>query len=440
MIINPFFLIAVSAAFLSGCLLTSLIWSLIVINGRKRRDRVADEQKGLVRKIAELCVSIDSATLSYKSGKLPPAAFRAEFSTKLEHLIKLFKLNLQRFDIYYAKYVEKAISDYQGYMDIAVSSPAPLPAEKVSPVEMPGEFPPAFVKIEPAVDALSPESFEMTGKTGFQKTTIELPSRAPTTAKLSREPAAQAKEETKPPAKTIPPGPSAAPPPPKKPYSATKAPSAKEPIYPRYATPEPSANRIEMSLEEIGRALNESQGAAPKKALPRAAADDDSEISLEDLTAMKPRVPVSEPVGRPRNDSIMITEPGMAFKPNLETVKIRKLPEIAESKGRTEKRDAGAVPAKEPKPGPADKADVVISEEPPTGIAWDDVATEKTQIIDANELSQIRKRAALRSSNLGPLPPTPNAGMSPELNEPEETRLITGDDVIDKLDKLFGKF
>jgi hypothetical protein len=119
-------LTALLPGFVLGCIVVFTAWgisALIVTSSRRKTDARNDE---LVTSIESKWTEIDSVITSFKTGKITESAFKKGVIEKVEAVNRLYKPMLHRLDIFFVKYTEKLLEEYQ---QMAMGNAAAAPAK-----------------------------------------------------------------------------------------------------------------------------------------------------------------------------------------------------------------------------------------------------------------------------------------------------------------------
>ncbi len=95
-----------------GIVVSSIYWALIFSNNKKKVRRAQEERDQVIGPVAEKLADIDVLMASFRSGLVQDEEFRKSLSLKLEAVNRLLKPNLHKLDVYYVKYVENLVRDF----------------------------------------------------------------------------------------------------------------------------------------------------------------------------------------------------------------------------------------------------------------------------------------------------------------------------------------
>ncbi|NLG15973.1 MAG: hypothetical protein GX556_01430 [Fibrobacter sp.] len=95
-----------------GIVVSSIYWALIFSNNKKKVRRAQEERDKIIGPVAEKLADIDALMASFRSGLVQDEEFRKSLPLKLEAVNRLLKPNLHKLDVYYVKYVENLVRDF----------------------------------------------------------------------------------------------------------------------------------------------------------------------------------------------------------------------------------------------------------------------------------------------------------------------------------------
>ncbi len=118
-----------------GSLLTCGVWFFVIKTIKLNERNARREREDIMHSIGEIWVEIDALLSSFRSGTLGERRFRESYSLKIDTLNKLIKPNLHHFDVYYVKYIENQIAEYNRIAGVR-GLPAAITAGTVFDSEM----------------------------------------------------------------------------------------------------------------------------------------------------------------------------------------------------------------------------------------------------------------------------------------------------------------
>ena len=119
--------ISLISGILIGVVVCSIIWGVVIGILKKNAGKSIRKRDGVIRSIAGLLADIDTFVASYRAGLINNAELRRSITPKLDSVNRSFKLNMHILDIFYLKYIETLINEYNR---IALSRSSQVPAEK----------------------------------------------------------------------------------------------------------------------------------------------------------------------------------------------------------------------------------------------------------------------------------------------------------------------
>ena len=95
-----------------GVVIGSIFWFLLNALRQKKISKSHEERDSIISSIGEKLADVDVLMASYRSGLIQGKEFRKTLSIKLEAINRLLKPNMHKLEVYYVKYVENLISEF----------------------------------------------------------------------------------------------------------------------------------------------------------------------------------------------------------------------------------------------------------------------------------------------------------------------------------------
>ena len=140
-------IIAAGCGLGAGALCVGLMWVIFAAASRRRSKRKIAEERAATSEINELIAAIEQMVLSTKVQLFVSREFKEQLSLGIQKLKKRSSLLLRDLDVYFVKYVDIQIREYERYLEPPVSSDRPVEIPQstdavfISSVETSGTFP-----------------------------------------------------------------------------------------------------------------------------------------------------------------------------------------------------------------------------------------------------------------------------------------------------------
>lgn len=95
-----------------GVVIGSIFWFLLNALRQKKISKSHEERDSIISSIGEKLADVDVLMASYRSGLIKGKEFRKTLSVKLEAINRLLKPNMHKLEVYYVKYVENLIGEF----------------------------------------------------------------------------------------------------------------------------------------------------------------------------------------------------------------------------------------------------------------------------------------------------------------------------------------
>jgi len=124
---NPAFLILIG--FLAGASVILVLWIVLNNNRKKKEEELKEERNEIIGVIGEDCADIDSMLTSFRTGMMEVDDFKQKIAQKMEVINRSLKTNMPVLDMYYAKYIEALLREYEEKEQELTAPPPPPPVE-----------------------------------------------------------------------------------------------------------------------------------------------------------------------------------------------------------------------------------------------------------------------------------------------------------------------
>ncbi|MBD3392125.1 MAG: hypothetical protein GF418_08610 [Chitinivibrionales bacterium] len=130
-------LVFILMGFVVGAAVVGIVWAIVSAMRQHAAARAEYGRNGIMTAIGELSADVDNAVAGYKLGSLDARALKETVRPKLEQINAKLKTNMKGMDPFFVKYVEKFVDDH---MQMLVglrggSRPAPAPGEAIAGID-----------------------------------------------------------------------------------------------------------------------------------------------------------------------------------------------------------------------------------------------------------------------------------------------------------------
>jgi hypothetical protein len=133
--------VTLGVGIVSGSVAMLAVWGIVSFARRKSLHRRNEKRERIVVSVEEKWTDVDSIIASYRTGRMTADDFRSSLSEKVEVINRIYKPCLHQLDIFFVKYTEKLIEEYNRMIESAAGSvikPGGAVTELISsPSEMP---------------------------------------------------------------------------------------------------------------------------------------------------------------------------------------------------------------------------------------------------------------------------------------------------------------
>jgi hypothetical protein len=144
-------IIMLVAGAIAGCS-AALAGGGLVIFLHNRVSRLRNEKRErIISFIEEKWLEADGIIISYRTGQITADAFRQSLLVKIGDINRRYKPNLHQLDIFFVKYTERLIDDYNRMIETADGKHAPAPVLMSSPVSSAPEEQPVAEEVATVV-------------------------------------------------------------------------------------------------------------------------------------------------------------------------------------------------------------------------------------------------------------------------------------------------
>ena len=136
-------IIATGCGLGTGALLVIFLWGITAALSRHGRKKKKSEEEAATGEISELIASIEQIVFSTKVQSLTSREFKGQLSLAIQKLKKRSSLLLRDLDVYFVKYLEVQIREFERYLDspgtpaevpeLKTQRPAPVTPLKIAP-------------------------------------------------------------------------------------------------------------------------------------------------------------------------------------------------------------------------------------------------------------------------------------------------------------------
>lgn len=95
-----------------GVVVTASAWFVLFTSRKNQEKKLVEGRERIMHAIGELWVDIDSLLSSFRCGLMQEQSFRDGYAGKIDAVNRLLKPNLYLFDAYYVKYTESLVREY----------------------------------------------------------------------------------------------------------------------------------------------------------------------------------------------------------------------------------------------------------------------------------------------------------------------------------------
>ncbi|MGA2508309.1 MAG: hypothetical protein ABSF80_12630 [Chitinispirillaceae bacterium] len=174
--------VTLGVGIVSGSVAMLAVWGIVSFARRKSLHRRNEKRERIVVSVEEKWTDVDSIIAAYRTGRMTADDFRSSLSEKVEIINRIYKPCLHQLDIFFVKYTEKLIEEYNRMIESAAGSvikPGGAVTELISsPSEMPSILEGARADDEEATVVSQEESITkdaMRGQTVTESTIKQLP-------------------------------------------------------------------------------------------------------------------------------------------------------------------------------------------------------------------------------------------------------------------------
>lgn len=122
-------LLSVVVGAVIGIVLTSIVWSLIIVNSKKQQEKIKTQRDHTISSIAEILIETDALVTSNQSGQQKHSSLKTSLLPKLTEINKILKLSMHNLDVYYVKYIENVLDQYNKLLSGAPAVSVPVVTE-----------------------------------------------------------------------------------------------------------------------------------------------------------------------------------------------------------------------------------------------------------------------------------------------------------------------
>ncbi|MBN1759004.1 MAG: hypothetical protein JW863_11835 [Chitinispirillaceae bacterium] len=109
-------LVQMLAGMFIGSVVASLVWGVVLVLQKSKRDKIRRERDSVMHSIGELWVEIEALISSRHGGGRAEMELRERFSARLDEVNRQLRPNMHLFDAYYVKYTEMMMAHYNRKM------------------------------------------------------------------------------------------------------------------------------------------------------------------------------------------------------------------------------------------------------------------------------------------------------------------------------------
>jgi hypothetical protein len=113
--------VTLGVGIVTGSVTVLVAWCLVSFARRKSSRLRNEKSERIMISIEELWTEVDGIIASYRTGRITADAFRVSLSEKILVINRIYKPSLHRLDIFFVKYTEKLIEEYNRMVESAAS-------------------------------------------------------------------------------------------------------------------------------------------------------------------------------------------------------------------------------------------------------------------------------------------------------------------------------
>lgn len=110
-------LVMLLLGFLAGGAAASVVWAVIVSGRRRAVNAQRAEREQIMASMGETLAEADAIETGFRSGALPPDAFRRALGEKINAVMRQLRTNMHALDPFFVKYAEQEAREYLGMID-----------------------------------------------------------------------------------------------------------------------------------------------------------------------------------------------------------------------------------------------------------------------------------------------------------------------------------
>ena len=128
----------------SGSVAVLAVWGIVSFARRRSLHRRNEKRERIITSIEEKWTDVDSIIASYRTGRITTDDFRSSLSDKVEVINRIYKPCLHQLDIFFVKYTEKLIEEYNRMIESAAGSVAKYGGAVAGLISSHAEMPSVF--------------------------------------------------------------------------------------------------------------------------------------------------------------------------------------------------------------------------------------------------------------------------------------------------------
>ncbi len=138
-----------------GCIGASIVWAIVYAGRMRSMSRTEEKRDAIVSAIGKLCGSVENAVGAYQMGAMDANSFRSQATGILEEITDKLQTNMHQVDPYFVKYVESLVANAR---DAAAKAGAAAAVDEAPEMDLFDAAPRPDVQQAPA--AVAPAVFD----------------------------------------------------------------------------------------------------------------------------------------------------------------------------------------------------------------------------------------------------------------------------------------